>query len=340
MQKTERLVAITLLLQARGKMTAQRLAEILGVSTRTIYRDVIALSLAHVPVSMEYGPGGGYYLPDDYHLESAIFTREEAISLILSTDMSGTYNLFGGDGDLQRALMKLESVLSDDYRKDVNAARERLLYDTSAWRDSNNHTSGTHLETLRTAVLGANQLEILYPYHACTETSPGAIIWRRVEPYGLVFQSISRRYARTGRWYLVAFCLGCQAFHTFRVGYIEQVYVRSEEVTPRPNFNLRAYWCEACKQLERTRPPLNLVLRVSPAARYGLKGNTMVLKEEHDGSVIVRVETESSEEAVAYALSLGPDAIVVSPEQIREAVAANAQAIVDMYKPCRHSHCS
>ncbi|MBO0779450.1 MAG: HTH domain-containing protein, partial [Ktedonobacteraceae bacterium] len=50
MQKTERLVAITLLLQGRGKMTAKHLADILGVSTRTIYRDIMALSLAHIPV--------------------------------------------------------------------------------------------------------------------------------------------------------------------------------------------------------------------------------------------------------------------------------------------------
>src|SRR6266516_2571577 len=90
MQKTERLVAISLLLQARGKMTAQRLADILGVSTRTIYRDITSLSLAHVPVSMDYGPGGGYYLPDDYHFESAIFTREEAVSLVLSADIASS----------------------------------------------------------------------------------------------------------------------------------------------------------------------------------------------------------------------------------------------------------
>src|SRR5437660_2057229 len=108
MQKIERLVAITLLLQARGKMTAARLASILGVSKRTIYRDIMALSLAHVPVSMEYGPGGGYYLPDDYHFESAIFTREEAVSLILGADMACNYSLFAGDYGLHRALFNLE----------------------------------------------------------------------------------------------------------------------------------------------------------------------------------------------------------------------------------------
>src|SRR5260370_27792549 len=114
MQKMESLLAITLLLHARGKMTAKRLASILGVSTRTIYRDIDALSLAHVPVSMDYGPGGGYYLPGDYHFDPAIFTREEAVSLVLSADMAGNYSLFADDYQLQRALIKLYAAFLED----------------------------------------------------------------------------------------------------------------------------------------------------------------------------------------------------------------------------------
>src|ERR1700726_3105711 len=113
MQKIERLVAITLLLQARGIMPAKRLANILGVSTRTIYRDIDALSLAHVPVSMDYGPGGGYYLSHDYRFDPASLTSEEAVALVLSVDMAGNYSLFADDDGLQRALIKLEAVLPE-----------------------------------------------------------------------------------------------------------------------------------------------------------------------------------------------------------------------------------
>src|SRR5260221_4249516 len=110
MQRMERLLAITLLLHARGKMTAKRLASILSVSTRTIYRDIDALSLAHVPVSMDFGPGGGYYLPGDYQLEPAIFTSEEAVSLVLSADMAGKYNPFAGNDGPPRGLLKPQAA--------------------------------------------------------------------------------------------------------------------------------------------------------------------------------------------------------------------------------------
>ncbi|GLV53795.1 transcriptional regulator [Dictyobacter sp. S3.2.2.5] len=330
MQKTERLVAITLLLQARGKMTAKRLSDILGVSVRTIYRDIITLSLAHVPVSMEYGPGGGYYLPEDYHLESAIFTREEAISLILSTDISGNYNLFAGDTDLHRALVKLEAVLPEEYQADVRAARDHILIDTSAW--CNQATEPTHLETIRAAVLGSHQLDILYSGSSCSKFAATGVLWRRIEPYGLVFKGLSRRHIRTGRWYLVAFCQCCQSFHMLRVSDIEQVFVREELTVPRPDFNLRAYWREARKQLERRYPPISLKLHVSARGRQSIfHGDIQILKENADGGAIVQVNVESLDDAISYALGLGTAVTVLEPSQVRDAVATAAHAIASIY---------
>ena len=329
MQKTERLVAITLLLQARGKMTAKRLSEILGISVRTVYRDIVALSLAHVPVSMDYGPGGGYYLPADYHFESAIFTREEAISLLLSADIEGHYNLFAGDADLHRALIKLEAVLPEEYRIDVRAAREHILVDNSAWCNRTN--SPSYLETIRAAVLNAVQLDILYPSTLCQHPAESGLCWLRIEPYGLVFKGLNRRHIRTGRWYLVGFCVQCQSFHPFRVSEIEQLHLRQEPVIPRPNFNLRAYWRETRKMLEKQTPPTVLTLCVSPSARYGLTGDFSIVSEQNDGSVIVKVQVESIDDAIAYVLSLGADATILDPPQVRKAVAAAAHAIAAIY---------
>ena len=326
MQKIERLVAITLLLQARGKMTAARLASILGVSKRTIYRDIMALSLAHVPVSMDYGPGGGYYLPDDYHFESAIFTREEAVSLILSADMAGNYSLFAGDAGLHRALFKLEASLPEEYQADIRAAREHILFDTTAWR--NRPIATVFLETIRSAVMEARQMEILYPCKTCT--SPG-IRWRCIEPYGLVFKGLSRRHIRTGVWYLVAYCQACQEFTPFRVSYIEKLQVCNEQFIPQPGFNLRAYWREVRKHLEEQHQPFELLLRIAPSARYGLGGNYTVLSEEPGNGVVISVEMESSEAAISYVLALGAEATVISPPQIRDAVMTAAQAIAQMY---------
>lgn len=327
MQKTERLVAITLLLQARGKMTAHHLASILGVSIRTIYRDIIALSLAHVPVSMDYGPGGGYYLPDDYHFESAIFTREEAVSLVLSADIAGTYSLFAGDDDLHRALYKLEAALPEEYRANVKVARERFFFDTTSWGYSS--TTPPYLETLRGAVLGEYQIDILYPCFMSNGASESR--WKRIEPYGLVFKGLTRRHIRTGIWYLVAYCHDCQCFNTFRVSYIEELNVRDEAITSRPDFSLRAYWKEARKHLNDDAPPFIMKLRITPAIRHTLKGNYTILGEDTNGQLIARIELASFDEAISYALALGTEATVICPKKVRQAVASTASTIAAMY---------
>lgn len=324
MQKTERLVAITLLLQARGKMTAGQLASILNVSTRTIYRDIDALSLAHVPVTMDYGPGGGYYLPQHYRFEPTSFTRAEVISLVLGGVMAENHSLFADDSDLHRAMLKLEATLPEEYQADIRAARERILYDTTAWYHQ--ASTAAYLETIRAALWSERQLEILYPADGQGER------WLCVEPYGLVYKGVSLPHMRTGVWYMVAFCHECQAFCTFRVRHIQDVKMSEEAAPSRPDFDLRAYWEDARKHLEERVPPFAMTLRILSAARSRIQGDFTVLSEDADGSAIVEVYVESSAAAVAYALALGSDARVINPTPVREAMLMTAQAIANMYQ--------
>src|SRR5216117_728482 len=85
MNRTDRLLAIVVALEARGRQRAVDLAELFETSPRTIYRDIEALSEAGVPVVAV--PGQGYSLMEGYFLPPLTFTAEEAAVLLLGSDV-------------------------------------------------------------------------------------------------------------------------------------------------------------------------------------------------------------------------------------------------------------
>ncbi len=83
MKNIDRVLGILLLLQAQRSISARQLAAQFEVSTRTIYRDLQTLSLLGVPVYAERGRNGGIRLLEGYFLPPLMFSRGEAITLVL-----------------------------------------------------------------------------------------------------------------------------------------------------------------------------------------------------------------------------------------------------------------
>ena len=185
MNKTDRLLAIVLELQRRRQLRAEDLAETFETSKRTIYRDILALGEAGVPILAV--PGHGYSLMEGYFLPPLSFTTEEAMMVLLGSDSMARNFDAQYRAAAESAVRKIESVLPERLREDVQYLQSNIRV---IGRGTDGETKQHELlQTLRRALLARHTIR--FCYHA--RHSGGSLV-READPYGLA-------YVRTA-WYL------------------------------------------------------------------------------------------------------------------------------------------
>jgi predicted DNA-binding transcriptional regulator YafY len=318
--KAARLLAITLLLQSRGKLTATELADVLEVSERTIYRDIASLEVARVPVVAEPGPDGGYSLPDGYRLDPTHFSGEEAASLAIGGAI--LQGVRGGalTAALQQALAKIEAALPPEHRSAVRAGRERFLFDNAPWFASAGAPE-RQLPALQSAVLDGRRVRLCYGRRDAAQCE-----WREVDPLGLVYKA--------GTWYLVGYCFSRQDFRTFHLGRVEEVEALATPRACYTGFDLARYWEESRARLE-AHAIFPVRVRASACVAADLPRripHVLSATRCADGSLEAEIDLESPSWAVSVILGFGGRLEVLAPAEVREAVAAAALAIVDQHR--------
>src|SRR4051794_16844349 len=124
MNRFDRALGILLLLRSGSSRSAADLARRFEVSTRTIYRDVETLGLVGVPVYAERGRDGGFRLVDGYFLPPVMFSRAEAVSLLLAVTMLRSLRSRPFAADLETAEEKLLAAVPKDLREVLSEARK------------------------------------------------------------------------------------------------------------------------------------------------------------------------------------------------------------------------
>ncbi|MER6168165.1 helix-turn-helix transcriptional regulator [Streptomyces violaceorubidus] len=181
--RADRLVSLVLLLRQRGRMTAETLARELEVSTRTVLRDIEALSAAGVPVYAERGRHGGFALLPDFQTALTGLNHDEALALVVAGSRRGA-QLFGLGSALASAVLKVVDALPEGLRDTAVGAAQRLLIDPEtdllSRRVAPEEVSDSLAAEVRRAVFAGHKLRIYY------EAAGQLPQWRTVDPIGLV----------------------------------------------------------------------------------------------------------------------------------------------------------
>jgi predicted DNA-binding transcriptional regulator YafY len=312
--KSGRLLAMLLLLQAKGRASARELAAHLEVSSRTVYRDLDALSAAGVPVHAERGVNGGIVLADGYRKALTQFTEEELRALFVSGDNPLADIGMGDKRPL--ALEKLVGALPEPQRKAVEMARDRIYLDPRRWKQADQPRE--HLATLRVAIWEDRQVRLHY-----RDQNRKATV-RVIDPLGLV--------AKAGIWYLVA--RSGEDMRTFRAERIVEVEEMDDRFERPADFDLMAYWREWAKRFEESLPSYAILMRVSSEWLDDVTGyweSRIVTGTPRAESVLVRVVFPNPEVAVHQLVAWGRKVEIVEPADVCALVLQRAREILAQY---------
>nr|WP_218907954.1 YafY family protein [Micromonospora jinlongensis] len=312
-----------LLLQARGSMTAGELARELEVSERTVYRDVLALSAAGVPVYADRGRAGGYRLLGGYRTRLTGLTRDEAEALFLS-GLPGPAGDMGLADAVAAAELKVLAALPPALRDAPARAGQRFHLDVPGWfRET---APPPWLTELARAVWRDRVVELRY-------RRGDREVTRRVQPYGLVLKS--------GAWYLVGRVGGDT--RTYRVDRVTGVEVGEESFERDEGFDLAGHWREQAGSFLRTMLRAEVTVRLSPAGLRRLRhlvDAPFVYDElvaaagapDGQGWVVARLPVESVEVAYHQLLGLGPEVEVLDPPELRRLFTDAADRFRALYR--------
>ncbi|MGP3991000.1 helix-turn-helix transcriptional regulator [Streptomyces sp. 3N207] len=249
--KSDRLLAILLLLQTRGRVPADELAAELEVSARTIYRDVEALSAAGVPVYAERGRHGGITLLPGYRTDVTGLTGDEARALFVLT-AQGVHSALGLDSALVSALRKVMAALPAPHRPAAELTSRRILVDPDRWLPGPRRA--VELDALHTAVFADRRLRLRYRHSGDRQLRTYT-----VDPYGLV--------SKAGVWYLVADRQRSPAL--FRADRIASATVLEEPVRRRDEVELADVWQTLRRRVEERPRDVHVTVRVH-CSRLGM----------------------------------------------------------------------
>ncbi|TYB60607.1 WYL domain-containing protein [Nonomuraea sp. PA05] len=328
---TERVLRLLSLLQRRLSWTATELADELGVTDRSVRRDVERLRALGYPVHATAGVGGGYQLGAGTRLPPLLLDDEEAIATAVSLRLASGGTVAGAGEAALRALAKLDQVMPPRLRAEVRAvhgATETLI-------GPGVEIDAELLVTLARACRDAVRVRFLYTSARAGAGRAGdggagdggagrggAERERTVEPVRMV--------ATSRRWYLMAYDVDRDDWRTFRLDRMRDVTATTWRFQPREHpdpvaFVQRGVAEAPYRHLARVR------LRARPEqVRELVPPQVGRVEEDRDGWCVLVSGGDNLDAIAVHVAWLGFEAEVLEPPELRESAARLARRLAAM----------
>ena len=303
--KIERLMYILVTLLSNRYLKAGDIAEKYQVSVRTIYRDIDTLSLAGIPIYSKKGTQGGFYIDEDYQLNSLLFSdMEKKIVYDLSQSLATSYH--------HPKIEELSQKMA--YLVQKNPSSSPYFFDLSLWK-----TNQLILTDIEKAIENKQVLSFDYTSYK------GATTNRQVEPINLVCKSHV--------WYLFAFCQLRQEERLFRISRIRKVQLLEEQFKNQHSSMVDKSELDAFyESLSETvaMEAVSLVFNYSVKAKVY---DTFLEEDitESEDKIYVTKKLPKEPWTVEMLMGFGGEVKVLSPDTLKNDIIASAKNILSQY---------
>ncbi|MFF3399672.1 helix-turn-helix transcriptional regulator [Streptomyces sp. NPDC002659] len=303
LETSARLLRLLSLLQAHREWSGADLADRLGVTPRTVRRDVDRLRELGYPVNASPGTGGGYQLGAGAELPPLLLDDEEAVAVAVGLRTAAGQGIEGIGETSVRALAKLEQVLPNRLRRRVGALN---AFTVPMMRAPQAQVDPSVLTELANACRDSERLRFEYRDHG------GSATRRSVEPHRLV--------CTERRWYLVAWDLDRADWRTFRADRITPKPPHGPRFAPRtpPAEDLAAY---VSKGVSTHAYAAQAVIRLHTSAELAAQfvgPSAGVLEAVDEKTCLLRTGAASLDVLVIHVMLMGVDFEVVEPAELTE----------------------
>lgn len=317
LNRTERLFSLVLLLQTRPSMTSRDLAKHFGVSRRTIFRDLRALSESGVPLT--YAEGGGYEILEGYQLPPLMLTAREAATLLIGTAFMKLQSDPSLRKDADQVALKIQQVLPREVGDYVDRLRASTVLDPY-WQHAAEAATDEEGRWYELSEAVARRRSVIMEYHVASRDE---VTRRTIDPLGLVYYS--------DHWNLIAYDHLRKDIRNFRLDAIQWMRVLNETFQPPAGFNLADHLEERGSSVQNHR----IVVRFSERTfRWARRSIPARIEQEVavEGGREVTFYFENLPYVARLLLRYGGEAEVREPSALRELMVEQIEKLQTVYQ--------
>lgn len=314
--KLIRLLRIITLVQMNPGIKARELAERLGTTDRTIYRDMETLSLAHIPIS-NLERGKGYHFISDFALYPLNWTEEEFTSFAVLPSLLEQVDLIPPAFNSAYEKVMATAHKEKQQRRDLRESIPNIIQMGSpAYKGTKTNFLGTIIQ----AILSKQTIKTCYHTQSRNETTE-----RNIDPYYLI--------PRERRFYLIGYCHLKGEVRTFRLSRFQKVEIL-DQTFEMGDFSLKEY-LKNTWSIDRGNKHIRFVVKFSPqVARYVKEEELFVqprLRDLDDGSLLFEVTLNDDREFLQWLMGYGPEAEILQPMAYRKKMKALLTSWLEKY---------